>query len=260
MVKVNNITKTFVLSRKQMKMNGTGVRKKTAVNNVSFEVQPGEIYGLLGPNGAGKTTTLRCISTLIKPNEGSIEVDGFSTSNQSSEVRKRLCLLTNELKADPNFSADYLFDFFGKLHGLTEDVIEKRKTLLFEEFGINDFAGIKTSDMSSGMKQKLSIALSLVHNPQVVIFDEPTNGLDIITARVVLDYLKKLRDEGKTVIVSTHIMTVAEKLCDRIGLIMDGAIETEGTLSEILESTGAPDLDDAFFAIYKRTRESTNEK
>jgi sodium transport system ATP-binding protein len=260
LVSVKNITKTFALSKKQMKMNGTKNKKKIAVKNVSFKAVPGEIYGLLGPNGAGKTTTLRCISTLIKPDSGSIQVDGFDTAEESSAVRKRLCLLTNELKADPNFSADYLFAFFGRLHGMTDEEIEKRKTFLFEVFGISEFAGIKTVDMSSGMKQKLSIALSLVHNPQVVIFDEPTNGLDIITARVVLDYLKRLRDEGKTVIISTHIMTVAEKLCDRIGLIMDGRIEAEGTLSEILEVTGEADLDDAFFNIYKKLRERINEK
>ncbi len=260
MVDVRNITKAFDLSRKQMKLNGTRNKKKVAVNNVSFVAKPGEIYGLLGPNGAGKTTALRCISTLITPDSGSIEVAGFSTSSQSAEVRKRLCLLTNELKADPNFSADYLFGFFGKLHGMTDENIESRKKYLFNEFGISDFAGVKTVDMSSGMKQKLSIALSLVHDPQVVIFDEPTTGLDIITARVVLDYLKRLKNEGKTVIISTHIMTVAEKLCDRIGLIMDGVIEIEGTLPEILEVSGASDLDDAFFNIYKKARERNNGK
>jgi sodium transport system ATP-binding protein len=259
-VKVSNITKSFELSKKQMKLNGSSEKKKIAVNNVSLEAVPGEIYGLLGPNGAGKTTTLRCISTLIKPDHGKIEVDGFDTSSEPAEVRRRLCLLTNELKADPNFSADYLFGFFGRLHGMSEDAIEERKKYLFDVFGITDFAGIKTADMSSGMKQKLSISLSLVHDPKVVIFDEPTNGLDIITARVVLDYLKSLRDEGKTVIISTHIMTVAEKLCDRIGLIMDGVIEAEGTLGEILELSGAGDLDDAFFNIYKTAREKKNEK
>jgi len=259
-VSVKNITKTFVLSRKQMKMNGTNDRTKTAVSDVTFQVEPGEIFGLLGPNGAGKTTTLRCMSTLINPDSGTIDVEGFDTRKDSGEVRKRLCLLTNELKADPNFSADYLFDFFGKLHGMGKEEINRRKEYLFKEFGIDEFAGIKTADMSSGMKQKLSIALSLVHDPSVIIFDEPTNGLDIITARTVTDYLKKLRDEGKTVIISTHIMTVAEKLCDRIGLIMDGRIEAMGTLEKILTDTGAPDLDDAFFSIYKKTREISHEE
>lgn len=260
MIEVTNITKTFKLSKKQMALDGTKNKIKTAVNHVSFKALPGEIYGLLGPNGAGKTTTLRCISTLIKPDSGLIKVDGHDVVNDSEKVRSTLCLLTNELKVDPNFTANYLFSFFGRLHSLEDDMIKARRKELFEEFGITEFAEVKTSDMSSGMKQKLSIAISLVHDPQVVIFDEPTNGLDIITARAVTDYLKKLKSMGKTVIVSTHIMTVAEKLCDRIGLIIDGEIAAEGTLDEILEQTGAPDLDDAFFEIYKKTKENRDEE
>lgn len=260
MIEVKNISKTFRLSKKQMALDGTKNKYKTAVDDVSFFALPGEIYGLLGPNGAGKTTTLRCISTLIKADSGTITVTGSDVGTDSREVRKNLCLLTNELKVDPNFTANYLFSFFGRLHGMDEDRIESRKDILFNEFGINEFAEVKTSDMSSGMKQKLSIAISLVHDPQVIIFDEPTNGLDIITAHAVTDYLKKLRDEGKTVVISTHIMTVAEKLCDRIGLIINGRIAAEGTLPEILADTGASDLDDAFFEIYKRTVGDKNEK
>jgi sodium transport system ATP-binding protein len=260
LIEVNSISKTFRLSKKQMALDGTKNRLKVAVDNVSFKAVPGEIYGLLGPNGAGKTTTLRCISTLIKPDEGSISVDGSDVIKDSREVRRKLCLLTNELKVDPNFTANYLFGFFGRLHGMEEDVILKRRDLLFTEFGIDEFAEVKTSDMSSGMKQKLSIAISLVHDPQVIIFDEPTNGLDIITARAVTDYLRKLRNDGKTVVISTHIMTVAEKLCDRIGLIMEGRIAAEGTLETLLEETKAADLDDAFFEIYKRSREMQDEE
>lgn len=260
MIEVSNISKTFRLSKKQMALDGTKNKYKLAVNNVSFTAKPGEIYGLLGPNGAGKTTTLRCISTLIKQDKGSINVDGSDVIENSQDVRSKLCLLTNELKVDPNFTADYLFSFFGKLHGMKDEEISERKKLLFSEFGINEFADVKTSDMSSGMKQKLSIAISLVHDPSVVIFDEPTNGLDIITARAVTDYLKKLRDDGKTVVISTHIMTVAQKLCDRIGLIIDGRIAAEGTLAEILDRTKAADLDDAFFEIYKSSQEAGNEE
>ncbi len=256
MIEVNKISKTFRLSKKQMALDGTKNKFKVAVDNVSFKALPGEIYGLLGPNGAGKTTALRCISTLIKPDTGTITVDGSDVIENSRDVRSKLCLLTNELKVDPNFTANYLFKFFGKLYGMGDDLIESRREILFSEFGINEFADVKTSDMSSGMKQKLSIAISLVHDPQVIIFDEPTNGLDIITARAVTDYLKKLRDNGKTVVISTHIMTVAEKLCDRIGLIINGEIAAEGTLKEILDETKANDLDDAFFEIFKRSQEN----
>ncbi len=258
MIEVKNISKTFKLSKKQRTLDGTKNKFKIAVENITFKAKPGEIYGLLGPNGAGKTTVLRCIATLIKPDKGSIIVDGSSVLEDSREVRSKLCLLTNELKVDPNFTAEYLFGFFGRLYGMNDSEILKRKKILFEEFGIDEFADVKTSDMSSGMKQKLSIAISLVHDPKVIIFDEPTNGLDVITARAVTDYLKKLRGEGKTVIISTHIMTVAEKLCDRIGLIIEGGIAAEGTLNELLEKTGAADLDDAFFSIYKKTRENVS--
>lgn len=254
MVKVRKINKSFRLNKKQMNREGTKNRHKKAVVDVSFNVEPGEIYGLLGPNGAGKTTTLRCISTLIRPDSGSIEVASIDALNNSTAARKQLCLLTNDLKVDPNFTADYLFNFFGRLHGMMVDEIEERKQLLFGEFGIDEFADVKTSDMSSGMRQKLSIAISLVHDPQIIIFDEPTNGLDTITARTVTDYLKKMRDEGKTVIISTHIMTVAQKLCDRIGIMVNGYLVQEGSLQELLDRTGARDLDDAFFEIYKNFR------
>ena len=152
---------------------------------------------------------------------------------------------------DPQFSPDYMFDFFGRLHNVPKDVLKKRKEELFSYFGIKDFAHKQIKELSTGMKQKAAIAVSLVHDPEIVIFDEPTNGLDIVTARSVTDYLKKLRDEGKLVIVSTHIMSEAEKLCDRIGVIIDGKKVAEGTLSELLEETHTEDLEDAFFELYK---------
>ncbi|MFO7636554.1 MAG: ABC transporter ATP-binding protein [Clostridia bacterium] len=255
MVIVRNLRKTFRLSRKQQLLEGTKDRRKVAVADVSFQAEEGSIYGLLGPNGAGKTTTLRCISTLIKPEEGSITIHGLDVARDDTEVRKIICLLTNELKLDPHFTANYLFGFFGRLYGMNEVNIQKRRDYLFGEFGIDEYAEVRIAEMSSGMKQKLSIAISLVHDPRVVIFDEPTNGLDILTARVVLDFLKTLKEQGKTVIISTHIMTVAEKLCDKIGLLIDGHLAMEGTLREILEQTGCKDLDDAFFQVFKTTRE-----
>lgn len=255
MVLVNNITKTFRMSRKQQKAENTGHKRKVAVSGVSFQAMEGQIYGLLGPNGAGKTTILRCISTLIRSDEGSISVDGLDVKTQAAQARMRLCLLTNELKLDPHFTASYLFQFFGKLYGMESSAIRKRRDILFSAFGIHEFADVKIAEMSSGMKQKLSIAVSIVHDPQVVIFDEPTNGLDILSARAVMDFLRSLREQGKTVIISTHIMTVAEKLCDRIGLMIDGKLVMEGTLSHILTSTGCSDLDDAFFEVFRQVRE-----
>lgn len=250
MIQVIGLKKTFKLSKKQIKENKTKDKVKTAVNGIDFQVNDNEIFGLLGPNGAGKTTTMRCIATLIEPSEGSIQVNGFDGKTQGESVRRELAFLTNELKLDTHFTPDYTARFFGRLHGLSESVIEERMNHLFDYFGVTPFKFTKIADLSTGMKQKLSIVVSLIHDPQVVIFDEPTNGLDIITARAVTEYLKHLKERGKTVIISTHMMHVAEKLCDRIAIIMDGEIKGIGTLEEILKQTGQTTLDDAFFKLY----------
>lgn len=251
LIQINELTKVYKLTKKQMMEKKTKKNMVKAVDNLSLTAKPGEIYGLLGPNGAGKTTVLRCVASLLKPTGGDIKVNGFDTVKDSQNVRKVIGFLTNEIKLDPQFSPRYMFGFFGRLHGLDEDAIEERREKLFDYFGIKDFQDKKIEELSSGMKQKASLAVSLVHDPDVIIFDEPTNGLDIITARNVTDYLKLLRDEGKTVIISTHIMTEAEKLCDRIGIIISGVLAMEGTLAEILERTSTKELEDAFFELYK---------
>ncbi|QOR35432.1 ABC transporter ATP-binding protein [Clostridium sp. 'deep sea'] len=253
MIKVNNLSKVYKLSKKQMAKLKTKDPKKIAVNGISFEARENEIFGLLGPNGAGKTTTLRCISTLIKASSGEITVQGYDVKNQSQEVRRKIAFLTNELKLDVNFTPEYTMMYFGSLYGLSKEEIETRTKMLFEHFGINDFSDTKIAKLSTGMKQKLSIAVSLVHDPDVVIFDEPTNGLDIITARAVTDYLQKLKAEGKVVIISTHIMNVASKLCDRFAILLGGNIRIVGTLQEILKETNTDDLEDAFFKLYSES-------
>ena len=252
MIQINGLTKIYKLNAKKMQELKTKKNTKVAVNELSLEAKPGEIFGLLGPNGAGKTTTLRCVATLLKPTKGDIKVCGFDTLKEGQKVRDSIAFLTNEIKLDPNFSADYMFKFFGHLHGMKDEQIVARQEELFGVFGINDFKNKKIEELSTGMKQKAAIAVSLVHDPKVVIFDEPTSGLDIVTARSVTDYLKYLRDQGKTVIVSTHIMSEAEKLSDRIGVIIGGQKVEEGTLSEILEKNQAVDLEDAFFKLYSK--------
>lgn len=251
MISVNNLTKVYKLNAKKMKELKTTSKAKVAANKISFEAKPGEIYGLLGPNGAGKTTTLRCIATLLKPTEGQISVCGHDVVKEGEQVRDCIAFLTNEIKLDPHFTPNYMFNFFGKLHGMSDEAIAARKKELFDTFKINDFAGKKIEELSTGMKQRAAIAVTLAHDPKVVIFDEPTSGLDILTARQVTDYLKKLRDDGKTVIVSTHIMNEAEKLCDRVGVIIGGKKVAEGTIQELYAQTGTNDLEDAFFELYK---------
>lgn len=252
MIEIRNLTKIYKLNKKQMMELKTKETLKKAVEDVTLTAREGEIYGLLGPNGAGKTTTLRCVATLLKPTEGSISVCGYDTLKQPDKVRESISFLTNEIKLDPQFSPKYMFQFFGKLRGIDQKTIDARREELFDYFGIHAFEDKKIDELSTGMKQKTAIAVSLVHDPKVVIFDEPTNGLDIVTARGVTNYLKLLKERGKTVIVSTHIMSEAEKLCDRIGIIINGKKAAEGTLQEILEGTGAADLEDAFFEYYKQ--------
>lgn len=251
MIVIKDLTKVYKLTKKQMLEQKTKKNMKKALDQLTLTAKPGEIYGLLGPNGAGKTTALRTIATLLKPTAGSVEVCGFDTVKESEKVRQKICFLTNEIKLDPQFSPKYMFHFFGRLHGEEEAKIAERREMLFQYFGIKDFEDKKIDELSTGMKQKASIAVSLVHDPEVVIFDEPTTGLDIVTARNVTDYLKQLRDEGKTVIISTHIMSEAEKLCDRMGVIINGVKVVEGTLEDILTETKAEDLEDAFFELYR---------
>ena len=252
MIEIKNLTKIYRLNKKQQKELKTKDTVKKAVDNLSLSIKPGEIFGLLGTNGAGKTTTLRCLATLLKPTEGSIHVDGLDVCQDSAKVREKISFLTNEIKMDPYFTPDYLFSFFGRLRGMESGEIENRKKALFDYFGITDFKEKKVEELSTGMKQKVSIAVSLVHDPDIVIFDEPTSGLDIITARAVLDYLEMLKNQGKTVIVSTHVMSEAEKLCDSIAIIIDGKLAAQGTLKELKDETNTADLEDAFFEFYKQ--------
>ena len=247
LIEVKNLSKTFKLSKKQQTIEKTSDKVRRAVNGLSFEAYEGEIFGLLGPNGAGKTTTLRMLATLIKPDSGDAIVDGKSIVNEPDEVRARIGFLTSELKLEEFFTPNYLFDFFSALHGVPADIAAKRKETLFARFGIDKFAEVKVSDLSTGMKQKASLAISLVHDPDIIIFDEPTNGLDVITAKVVTDFLFDLRAAGKTIIVSTHIFSLIEKLCDRVGIIIDGKMVVCDTLSSICENKT---LEDRFFDIY----------
>ena len=249
-LKVENLTKAFKLSAKQRKLEKTDCTVKTAVNNLSFSAYRGEIFGLLGPNGAGKTTTLRMLATLIKPDSGNAFIDGKSIVTQEDEVRGRIGFLTSELKLEDFFTPNYLYDFFSELYGVGHEARDRRKRELFAKFGIDRFAEIKFSNLSTGMKQKVSLVISIVHDPDFIIFDEPTNGLDVLTAKVVTDFLEDLKKEGKTIILSTHIFSLVEKLCDRVGIIVDGRMIALDTLENL---TKEKNLEDTFFELYAQT-------
>lgn len=250
-LRTQGLTKRFRLSRKQQKLEGTSQAVKTAVSSLDLVAYRGEIFGLLGPNGAGKTTTLRMLATLIRPDEGEAIVDGCSIVRNPADVRRRIGFLTSELKLEEFFTPSYLFDFFSRLHNVEPSVAAQRKEQLFRRFGIDRFAEVKVKNLSTGMKQKASIAISLVHDPDIIIFDEPTNGLDVLTARVVTDYLEELRAQGKTIILSTHIFSLVERLCDRVGIIIDGRLCCSGTLDDVCDGLS---LEDRFFEVYKQEK------
>ena len=247
-LKVQGLKKTFKLSPKQQKIEKTNEKVKTAVDDLTFTAYKGEVFGLLGPNGAGKTTTLRMLATLIKPDSGDAILDGASVVKEPETVRSKIGFLTSELKLEEFFTPNYLFDFFSEMHGVSEAEKNARKEAMFTRFGIDKFAEVKVGNLSTGMKQKVSLVISLVHDPDVIIFDEPTNGLDVLTARVVTDFLMDLKAQGKTIIVSTHIFSLIEKICDRVGIIINGHMVVCDDLKNL---TAEKNLEDRFFEIYK---------
>lgn len=247
-LKVENLNKTFKISKKQQKIQKTSSKVKNAVVDLSFNAYEGEIYGLLGPNGAGKTTTLRMLSTLIDADSGDAFIDGVSVVDNPVDVRKQIGFLTSEMKLEEFFTPNYLFDFFSDVHGVDPNVRDERKKDYFEKFGIDQFAEVKIANLSTGMKQKISLVISIVHDPKFIIFDEPTNGLDILTAKVVTDFLLELKAQGKTIILSTHIFTLVEKLCDRVGIIINGKMIVSDT---IVNLTKDKTLEELFFDVYK---------
>ncbi|MDR0491959.1 MAG: ABC transporter ATP-binding protein [Oscillospiraceae bacterium] len=246
-LQAEGLKKTFKLSKKQQKLKKTREKVITAVDDLSFEAYEGEVFGLLGPNGAGKTTTLRILATLIKADKGDAFIGGSSIRADAESVRAKIGFLTSELKLEEFFTPNYLYDFFAKLHNIEPSVSEKRKKEMFSKFGIDEFAEAKVANLSTGMKQKASLVISIVHDPRIIIFDEPTNGLDVLTAKVVTDFLLELKTQGKTIIVSTHIFSLVEKICDRAGIVLDGSMAVCDTIGNL---TAEKQLEDVFFDVY----------
>ena len=244
-VNVKDLKKEFKISKRERKIQQC--RTNIALNGLSFEVNKGEIYALLGTNGAGKTTTLRILSTLLKPDDGKCYIDGVNVSEEPDKIRSKIGFLTSELKLDGFFTPNYLYDFFSDLYGVKSELRIVRKKELFNTLGIDKFAEVKVSNLSTGMKQRVAIAISLVHDPDIIIYDEPTNGLDIVSSKMVIDYLKELKTNGKTIIISTHIFEVVEKVADRVGIVINGKLEYEDSISRIKKEKS---LEDVFFEVY----------
>ena len=221
----------------------------TALDGVSFKVEPGEIFGLLGPNGAGKTTLLRILSTMLRPTAGTAIVNGCDVVTQPSLVRRQIGFVSNNTAVYDRMTAEEMVEYFGRLHGLEPDLLDERMDRLFDQLGMNDIRNVLGAKMSTGMKQKVSIARALVHEPPVLIFDEATVGLDVLVGRALLQTVSALRDQGKCIIFSTHIMREVERLCDRIAIMNRGQILAEGTGEELMEKHGQPDMEELFFEI-----------
>jgi sodium transport system ATP-binding protein len=217
-----------------------------AADGVSFRCQPGQIYGLLGANGAGKTTTLRMLATILKPSDGTARVAGFDILDQPEQVRAHVGFLSTATALYGRLTAREMVEYFGRLNGVGNSALKVRVDELFQLLELNEYSDRRCDKLSTGNKQKVSIARTLVHDPPVMIFDEPTVGLDVMTARTIVGFIRDCRARGKTVIFSTHVMSEAEKLCDTIGIIHNGKLLREGTLAELRQQTGLTDLEDIF--------------
>ncbi|MCZ6785626.1 MAG: ATP-binding cassette domain-containing protein [Planctomycetota bacterium] len=241
MIRAEGLTKIFQDPR--------GGGEFRAVNDVSFTCSPGRIFGLLGPNGAGKTTTLRLLSTTLVPTAGSASIAGHDVVREASEARRNLGFLTGTTGIYERLTPREMVLYFGRLYGLDDATIARRIDELFELLDMHGFADTPNGRLSAGMKQKVSLARTIVHDPPVLIFDEPTTSLDVLVARTVTDFISERRALGRTIILSTHIMSEAEKLCDDLAILHHGRILTQGTLDEVLARSSSNSIEELFFSL-----------
>jgi sodium transport system ATP-binding protein len=220
-----------------------------ALDRLSFEANAGEIYGLLGPNGAGKTTCLRILATLLRPGSGTAQVAGIDVAADPLAVRQKIGYISASTGVYDRMTAVEMVEYFGRLYGLGEEALAKRLEEIFEKLRMNDFRDRVGSKLSTGMKQKVSIARAIVHDPPVLIFDEPTTGLDVLVSRAVLDVIRECRSPNRCVLFSTHIMHEAEALCDRLTIVHKGKNLTTGSPAELRTATGKERLEDIFFSL-----------
>jgi len=225
-----------------------------AVDDVSFACEAGQIFGLLGPNGAGKTTTLRLLGTILTPTSGRATIAGHDTRTEPGAVRKQIGFLATETGVYDRFTARETLRFFGRINGLSDEAIAERSERLFEMLAMTSLADRRVGTFSTGEKQKLSLARSTLHDPPVLVLDEPTFGLDVMAARAVVETIRLFREQGRTIVLSTHIMRVAEKLCDQVGILYRGRIHALGTVDELNVTFNTDDLEEAFYTAVEAPR------
>jgi sodium transport system ATP-binding protein len=240
MIQVSGLSKMFSDSTR-----GT----RLAVDDVSFEVRSGEVFGLLGPNGAGKTTTLRMLATLLKPSGGTATLNGFEITREPQKVREQIGFLSGDMGLYGRLSPLEILNFFGKLYGMDSNRRASKIQSLLTMLDMQSFAGVRTDKLSTGMKQKIAIARTMLHNPPILILDEPTSGLDVPTARAIETAIVDAKKAGKCVVYSTHVMEEAEYLCDRIGVISGGKMRMIGTMEELRAATGKLRLREIFLDL-----------
>jgi sodium transport system ATP-binding protein len=251
MIVVDNVTKTFSVSRQQRREMGPEFRgtRIDAVRSVSFTCRPGRIFTLLGPNGAGKTTMLRMIATMLRPTGGSITVAGFDVVTHPVEVRKRIGFLTGNTGLYDRLTPDEMIKYYADLYGMDPVTYARRREEIFGLLGIQEFAGRRIGKLSSGMKQKVSLARTIIHNPDVVVFDEPTSALDVVTSRAIIQLIRRCREEGKTVIFSTHRMGEVSLLSDDLAIIHRGSLIFNGSYKEFETQMQTRSVEDEFVRL-----------
>lgn len=249
MIRVQNLVKDFELNKQQRKELQTSDKTVRAVDNISFECKPGRVYSLLGPNGAGKTTTLRMLSTIFKPTSGTIEIAGKDAIADPSGAKSKIGFLTGNTGLYARLTPDELVDYFAELYAVPSSTAIERKEKLFDLFDINDFRSKRIGKLSTGMTQKVSICRTMIHDPQVIVFDEPTSGLDVIAAENIIRLIHDCKEQGKTVIFSSHIMSEVDLLCDDLGIIHKGKMLYNGTMTQFREEMQAPNLTAEFIRI-----------
>ena len=249
MIEVSNLNKEFSLNKKQRQELGIKDKSVKVLHDVSFICRPGRIYSLLGPNGAGKTTTLRIVATILRATSGTVKVSGIDLNENPSAARAKMGFLTGTTGLYERLTPDEMINYFGNLNNMDKKLIEDRKDRLFTLLGMHDFANKRIGKLSTGMRQKVNITRTMIHDPEVVVFDEPTTGLDVITAKNIIELIRDCKDQGKTVIFSSHIMSEVDLLCDDLGIIHDGRILFNDTMENFRKHMQTENLTEEFIHI-----------
>lgn len=249
MIQIQNVSKQYQLSKKQKKELQTNQSTIKAVNDVSFTCKPGRVFSLLGPNGAGKTTLLRMIATILSPTSGNILVEDADILNSPEKVRSKIGFLTGTTNLYDRLTPEEIVKYYADLHSMEKNKFTERKNLLFDQLNIHEFASKRIGQLSTGMKQKVSIVRSIIHDPSVVVFDEPTSGLDVITAHNIIELIRQSKDAGKTIIFSSHIMSEVDLLCDDLAIINKGNLIYNDTMENYRKQSPTQSLTEAFIQI-----------